>query len=154
MQTETNSQPLRKHKPHLARKTLPQPGDTKFGHTRLTNGVDLLPTVDGRSIWARIMRDTIQSMMAHLGGEDYASEPQRMLSRRIGAFEAELIHLEDKFARARSEGREPVIADLDLYSRMSSAQRRMLEAVGLHRVPKDISPTLEQYIQSKATVDA
>ena len=95
------------------------------------------------------MRDTIQSMLTHLGGEDYASEPQRMLSRRVGAFEAELIHLEDKFARARAEGREPVTADFDLYSRMSSAQRRLLEAVGLssratrrHARPLDLCPRL------------
>lgn len=115
------------------------------GRSRVTNGADLLPTVDGRSIWARIMRDTIQSMLNHLGGEDYASEPHRMLSRRVGAFEAELIHLEDKFARARSEGREPVTADLDLYSRMSSAQRRMLEALGFDRVPKDVTPNPLDY---------
>jgi hypothetical protein len=79
------------------------------------------------------MRDTIHAMHAHLGGQDLASEPQRMMSRRIGAFEAELIHLEDKFARARADGTEPLIGDLDLYSRMSSAQRRLFEAIGLTR---------------------
>jgi hypothetical protein len=77
-------------------------------------------------------------MMAHLGGEDYASEPQRMLSRRVAALEAELIHLEDGFARCRSEGRAPDAADLDLYSRMASGQRRLLEAIGLQRVPRDV----------------
>ena len=110
------------------------------GRSRLTNSAGLLPTVDGRSVWARIMRDTLASMLAHLGGEDYASEPQRMLSRRVAALEAELIHLEDKFACARIEGGEPDPADLDLYSRMASAQRRHLEAIGLQRVPRDITP--------------
>ena len=46
-------------KPHLARKRLPQPGDKHFGRARLTNGIGLLPTVDGRSVWGRIMRDTL-----------------------------------------------------------------------------------------------
>ena len=119
------------------------------GRSRLTNGRDLLPTVDGRSIWARVMRDTLAAMLTHVGGADYATEPQRMLSRRVAALEAELIHLEDGFARARSEGRAPDTEALDLYSRMSSAQRRMLEAIGLVRVPRDITPTLREYIASK-----
>lgn len=86
------------------------------------------------------MRDTLAAMLAHLGGEECASEPQRMLSRRVAALEAELIHLEDGFARCRSEGRAPDTEALDLYSRMSSAQRRMLEAVGLGRVARDVTP--------------
>lgn len=155
MQTGDNRQPKHArpnaaaHRPDLARKQLPQKGDTKFSRTRLTNGRDLLPTVDGRSIWARIMRDTITSMHNHLGGEENVSEPQRMLSRRVAALEAELIHLEDGFARARSAGGAPDIADLDLYSRMASAQRRHLEAIGLQRVPRDITPTLDEYLRDK-----
>ena len=86
------------------------------------------------------MRDTIHAMHAHLGGEENISEPARMMSRRVAAFEAELVHLEDGFARVRSEGRAPDTESLDLYSRMSSAQRRMLEAIGLSRVPRDITP--------------
>ena len=136
-------------KPHLARKRLPQPGDKQFGRARLTNGVGLLPTVDGRSTWARIMRDTMNRMLNHLGGEDHATEVQRMLARRVAAFEAELIFLEDKFARTRTEGGAPDVADLDLYSRMASAQRRHLEAIGLQRVPRDITPTLDEYLRDK-----
>ena len=124
-------------------------GQKLQGRARITNGADLLPTVDGRSIWARIMRDTMGDMFSHLGGEDNMTAPSRMLSRRVGAFEAELIHLEDKFARARAEGREPEHADLDLYSRMSSAQRRMFEALGLERRQRDITPSLDAYITAK-----
>jgi hypothetical protein len=117
-----------------------KPGKKTTARSRVTNGRDLLPSVDGRSIWARIMRDTLGAMMQHLGGEQCASEPQRMLSRRVAALEAELIHLEDGFARARSEGGAPDSADLDLYSRMASSQRRLLEAVGLGRVARDVTP--------------
>jgi hypothetical protein len=62
-----------------------------------------------------------------------------MLARRVAALQAELIHLEDHFARTRTEGGIPDTADLDLYSRMSSAQRRMLEALGFDRVPRDVT---------------
>jgi hypothetical protein len=95
------------------------------------------------------MRDTLTAMLAHLGGEDYASEAQRMLARSVAAMEAELIHLEDKFASQRIVGEEPDASDLDLYTRMSSAQRRHLEAIGLQRVPKDNTPTLDEYLRAK-----
>jgi hypothetical protein len=96
------------------------------------------------------MRDTLGAMMAHLGGEDYASEPQRMLSRRVAALEAELIYLEDGFARCRSEGRGPEMADLDLYSRMASGQRRLLEAIGLTRIARDVTPDPLTYAKDLA----
>jgi hypothetical protein len=104
-------------KPHLARKSLPKRGDKHFARSRLTNGKDLLPGIDGRSTWARLMRDVNTNMMNHLGGEDYATEPQRLLVRRVAAFEAELIHLETAFSLARAAGRAPEASDLDLYSR-------------------------------------
>jgi hypothetical protein len=116
-----------------------KPPTKPTARSRITNGRDLLPSVDGRSIWARLMRDTLAAMLNHVGGEDYASEPQRMLARRVAALEAELIHLEDGFARCRSEGRAPDAAELDLYSRMASGQRRLLEAIGLQRVAKDVT---------------
>jgi hypothetical protein len=117
----------------------------KKGRSRLTNGRDLLPGIDQRSTWVRLLRDVISAMYAHLGGEDLASEPQRMLVRRVACFEAELCHLEFAFAQARAEGRAPEAADLDLYSRMTSAQRRLLEACGLDRRPRDITPDPLEY---------
>ncbi|MGB8384818.1 MAG: hypothetical protein WCG47_26855, partial [Dermatophilaceae bacterium] len=57
--------------------------------------------------------------------------------------------LEDGFARCRSEGHAPDPVDLDFYSRMASAQRRHLEAIGLQRVPRDITPTLDEYLRNK-----
>jgi hypothetical protein len=98
------------------------------------------------------MRDTLNAMLAHLGGEDFVSEPQRMLARRVAALEAELIHLEDNFARVRTEGGEPDPLDLDLYSRMASAQRRHLETIGLARAAKDITPDPLTYAKQRTEV--
>jgi hypothetical protein len=53
------------------------------------------------------MRDIFDGMVYHLGGADYVSDPQRMTARRVAVMEAELIHLEDGFARVRAEGGEP-----------------------------------------------
>ena len=127
--------------------------NARKGRSRVTNGAELLPTTPGTSVWARLMRDVIASMQNHLGGEDNVSEPQRMLVRRVGAFEAELVHFEDKFARVRSEGGAPAPTDIDLYSKMASAQRRLLEAIGLSRVSRDCTPDLQSYMASKEYTD-
>jgi hypothetical protein len=105
------------------------------------NGSSLLPNVDGRSLWARLMRDTLRSLEVHCGGA--LSETQRLAARRVSTLEAELIFLEDKFAQARAEGREPDISTLDLYGRLADRQRRLADsALGWQRTPRDVGPTL------------
>lgn len=126
---------------------------SNFFHSRVTAGIDLLPTVDGRSVWARIMRDTYRSMIAAAGGDDYISEPRRLLARRVAAFEAELINLEDTFAAQRGAGESPSTYALDLYSRLCGQQRRCLITLGLDRVARDVTPTLHDYIQGKCRLD-
>src|SRR5690606_7046823 len=69
--------------------------------SRLTNGRQLLPGVDGRSLWARLYRDTQQALTDHLGGDSRTSEPQRLLIRRCTALEVELLALESRFTQAR-----------------------------------------------------
>ena len=76
----------------------------RHGRTRISNGNQLLPHIDGRSIWARLLRDTYRALLTHCGGADMVSETQRLVARRIGVLEAELIHMEDSFAQI-SRGR-------------------------------------------------
>ena len=42
--------------------------------SRITNRNKLLPSISGTSVWARIVRDTMDAMIVHLGGEDQVSE--------------------------------------------------------------------------------
>lgn len=125
----------------------PQPGK---GRARITNGSELLPTVDGRSTWARLFRDIVEAMAAHCGGSDRLSEPERMTARRVAAMEAELVYLEAGFAQSRADGKAPTASDLDLYSRISNTQRRHLEALGMQRRPRDLVPDLQQYVGKAA----
>jgi hypothetical protein len=60
--------------------------------------------------------------------------------------QTELELLEARFALAG--GADPT--DLDLYQRTSANLRRLLEAIGIDRVPRDCTPNLQQYIDSKA----
>ncbi len=118
--------------------------------SRITNGTGLLPTVDARSAWARLFRDLCDTLADHLGGQDRMSEPERMTVRRAAALEAELVHLEAGFAEARAEGRAPDAANLDLYSRITNTQRRVLESLGMNRRPRDVTPDLQTYLRERA----
>ena len=113
----------------------------RTARSRVTNGSKLLPTVPGSSVWARILRDNLDAMIVHLGGEDVVSEPQRMACRRIAVFETELLHLEDKIGQERLAGREPDDRVLELYTRLANSQRRFAEALGWQRMPRDIVPS-------------
>jgi hypothetical protein len=80
--------------------------------------------------------------LADLGGEDAASAAERSLIRRASVMTVELERLEKKFAQAD----ETLADDLDLYQRTAGNLRRLFEAVGLKRRPRDVTPTLDQYL--------
>lgn len=115
------------------------------GRSRLTNGSHVMPGVDGRSVWARRFRDLMQLHIADLGGDDAVSEAERSIVRRTSAIEVELERMELQFATANAA----TPADLDLYQRASNTMRRHLEALGLKRVARDVTPSLNDYIQKR-----
>lgn len=128
-------------------KVRPLAGVRSAQRSRITNGSELLPGTDGRSTWARLFKDLCDSLSDHLGGADRMSEPERMTVRRAAALEAELVHLEARFAECRASGEAPAAADLDLYSRITNTQRRVLEAIGASRRPRDVTPSLDSYLR-------
>ena len=104
-----------------------------LNRSRVTNGQELLPGVDGRSVWARRLRDVIHLHTDDKGGDDELSEAERSILRRASVLTVELEYQEARFATLRSEGRAPSANDLDLYSRLAGNLRRLLESVGLNR---------------------
>jgi hypothetical protein len=114
-------------------------GRSSHARSRISNGHVLL-NVDGRSTWARLLRDTLRSLEVHCGGE--MSETQRLAARRVSVLEAELCYLEDAFAATRAAGGEPDVARLDLYGRLADRQRRLADPLGWQRTPRDITPPL------------
>jgi hypothetical protein len=121
--------------------------------SRITNGTALLPSVHGQSAWARIMKDVLDNVIAHCGGDGQITELERLQARRIAALEAELIHVEDKIALARAAGEEPAAAVVDLYTRLANGQRRHCEALGWQRTARNITPTIDHYIKERALDD-
>jgi hypothetical protein len=120
--------------------------------SRISNGRDLLPNEDGRSRWARLLKATYRALIQHCGGEDAASDTQRMACRRIGALEAELVHLEDRIARLRRSRREPPHSLLQSYVSLTAQQHRLNKEIGWDRHSKPLNDEpkdLQAYLASK-----
>jgi hypothetical protein len=129
-------------RPKVGRKKDPQ-------KSRITNGSALLPGTDGRSAWVRRCKDIIAAHLSDLGGEFNTSAAERSLIRRASTLTVELERLEARFATAGKASAD----DLDLYQRTAGNLRRLLEAVGLQRRARNVTPTLAEYLGSRPTED-
>ncbi|MCP9229996.1 hypothetical protein NMG46_07020 [Mesorhizobium sp. LMG 17147] len=115
--------------------------------TRVTNGKQLFPGVDHRTLWPMRMRDVLALFVSDLGGAENCSEAEKAILRRAAALVVELERIEVWFAENdRGEGKISA-PKLDLYQRMSNTLRRLLEVTGLERRTKDITPTLTGYLE-------
>ena len=117
---------------------------TKRQRSRLTNGSTVLPGVDGRGAWIRRCKDVISAHLQDIG-PDTASAAERSLIRRVAVMTTELERIEIRFATNTATN-----DDLDLYQRTAGNLRRLLEAVGLKRVPRDITPDPLDYAREAA----
>ena len=125
-----------------------------FARSRITNGKQLLPFVDGRSYWARIVRDTYNALVAHCGGEDNMSETKRMNAWHCSVLQGELYFQASKFGVTRDAGGEPTIESVDAFARIGGNQRRGLEALGWKRAQKDITSLSELLRRDAQSEDA
>jgi hypothetical protein len=105
---------------------------------------------NGQTRWNRVVREVHNAMAEHLGGEAMITTPETLLIRRIAVFESEMRLMEAKIALDRQEKRDPDEKFLDLYSRLVNSQRRLLESVGMKRIPKDVTPSISEYIRATA----
>jgi hypothetical protein len=115
---------------------------TNRSRSRLTNGA--LIDGDGRSAWARRMKDLIALHLSDLGGEANVSEAEKSIVRRVATLTVELERMEMAFAEAGEASPE----QLDLYQRVSNSMRRMLETIGLERRAKPVE-SLQEYLAKK-----
>ncbi len=108
----------------------------------VTSGRQLFVDGNPNTAWSRRYHDLVVGHMNDLGGADLLSEAQFSLIRRAAAIECELERLD-----ARLSLGEPV--DMDAYARVAGHLRRLFETLGLERRPRDITPTLDQYLSNK-----
>ena len=120
----------------------PESSNRTNGRSAITNGT-LLPGIDGRSAYARRLRDVMAAHLADLGGPDMVSAAEASIIRRAAILTVELEILEcNHFAVQETD---PIV--LEIYARVSSSLRRLLEAVGLQRRAKPVELSLAGYIR-------
>ena len=119
-----------------------RPAKAAYARSRLTNGRDLLPDVDGRSLIARRYRDIAAAILVDQGGADRCSESRKQLIRRFAAVAVLAEGLKSKIAKG-----EPV--DIAEHASLSSTAVRLATRIGLDRVARDTT-SLAQYLSSRA----
>ena len=117
----------------------------------VSNGTALfLDRFDQRGAWSRRLRDLISDHTRDLGGLDAVSTAEQVLIRRASMLCLQCELMEQAFAS--NEDGAASAKQLDVYQRTTGALRRTLESLGLHRRPKDVTPTpsLHQYLNQDA----
>jgi hypothetical protein len=101
--------------------------------SRISNGSDLLPDVDGRSTAARRYRDIVAALVSDQGGPERLSEVRLQLCRRFAGIAVQAEVLEARLARG-----EPV--DAALHSTLTTTMTRVAARLGLDRIAHEIQP--------------
>ncbi len=110
--------------------------------SRITNGKDVLGGVDGRSRIARRYHDITSQLAADQGGADTLSEARLQLIRRFAASACLAEQMESRLANGEQ-------IDLAEHALLSSTLVRIAARLGLDRRARDVTPTLEAYLQAK-----
>jgi hypothetical protein len=107
--------------------------------SRVSNRRDLLPNIDGRSVIARRYRDIADAVVSDQGGADQCSESRLQLIRRFAAAAVLAEQLESRLANGEQ-------IDIAEHAMLSSTLVRLAAKIGIDRVPRDISPSLTEYL--------
>ena len=95
-----------------------------------------LNDLDQRTSAARRVREVMAAIESDLGGSDQLSTAQRILVQRIAVQAAIIENAEASWARGEA-------VDVSSYTTMVNALRRNLETIGLKRIARDASFTID-----------
>jgi hypothetical protein len=112
---------------------------------RVSNGRDVLPNVDGRSLIARRYRDVSNAIIVDQGGIDRCSESRLQLIRRFAAAAVLAEQMEARLANGEQ-------IDIAEHATLSSTLVRLAQRIGIDRVPRDVGLTLDplEYARERA----
>jgi hypothetical protein len=114
---------------------------SKKARSAVSNGTKLL-MADGRSPWSRRFRDICADHCADLGGFEHLSAAEIAIIKRAATLQVELEAQEARLANGDAKG-----FSLVEFAQCSNGLRRLLETVGIKRVPRDCTPTLASIIR-------
>jgi len=115
----------------------------RTAQSRVTTGKEILPNIDWRCATARRYQDIVARIASDQGGADRLTETRLQLVRRFagGAVLAEM--MEAQLAKGEA-------IDVGQYALLSSSLVRIATRIGLDRRARNITPTLSEYLESKA----
>lgn len=105
-----------------------------YGRSKISNGNDLLPDIDGRTLLARRYRDITHALVIDQGGTEQISEVRLQLVRRFSAAACLAEQMEAKLAAGED-------IDIQQHALLSSTMVRVANKIGIDRVPRDVTPT-------------
>ncbi len=126
------------------------PLSKRMVRSAISNGRYILPEVDHRSPHMRRLRDLVADHISDLGGPDQISHSERILVSR-----ASMLCLLTEMQEARFMDKPDKIPPTEFTSYLHAVGNlnRILLSLGLRRRPKDVTPSLQEYLRSKETGD-
>jgi hypothetical protein len=115
--------------------------------SRVTNGGDVLPGVDGRSVIARRYHDIASQILVDQGGADCCSESRKQLVRRFAAAAVLAEQMEARLAKGEN-------IDVGEHALLVSTLVRVAQRIGIERRSKNVTPTVRDYLEETAAVEA
>jgi hypothetical protein len=119
----------------------------RHARSRVSNGTDILPDVDGRSLLARRFRDIASAITSDQGGAAHLSEARLQLVRRFAAAAVIAEQMESDLANGK-----PV--NITEHALLCSTLVRVARQIGIARVARNVTPTLDQYLAQRQHVEA
>ena len=127
----------RKGTPDGSRRLVPRKASAR---SRVSNGAEILPDVDGRSAVARRSRDITAQIVADMGGASQCAEARLQLIRRFAAAAVLAEQMEARLANGHSIN----IAD---HALLSSTLVRLAQRIGIDRRSRNTTPSLSEYLE-------
>jgi hypothetical protein len=114
--------------------------------SRVTNGHDVLPNVDGRGVIARRYFDISSAIIGDQGGLSRVAEARLQLCRRFAAAAVMAEQMEAALARGES-------IDISQHALLVSSLCRLSSRIGMNRRAQEELPTLQGYLAMHAEQD-
>jgi hypothetical protein len=122
-----------------------QPAATRLARRenrhRVSNGKEILPGVDGRSLMGRRYRDISAQIIHDQGGLDMCSESRLQLIRRFSAAAVIAEQLEAKLANGEA-------INIAEHALLCSTLTRLSARIGIDRRPRIVTPSVSEYLSA------
>jgi hypothetical protein len=109
--------------------------------------LNTMADLDHRTRAYKHARRLTREITSDLGGEDHVTHAQKELIARAAVMSALMADMESRYLKKEEA------LDVEAYCKLVNTQGRVIGSLGLKRVPKDVTPDLETYLERKKAED-